>query len=140
MKLKHAFKVGLCVLTLCVSSFASSCEINCAAPLAHQHHSSATCSKAAVSHHDHCAHMAMRSSGQDASLSSASCKAPLPCWKTNLFASATKAVGNTAQFELNAIAFVSVLGATPATSGTLQSATGRQCQHDSQISPTVLRI
>ena len=138
MRLRQAFTVGLCLLTLCVSSFASTCQIACASSPIQRHQSSVTCSNAA--HHGHCTHMAMSGVCNGDSVSSVSCNEPLACWKADLFASAAKASGNFAHSEHHAVAFVSLFAVSPATPDLFHIAVERQSQPPSTSSVTVLRI
>lgn len=137
MRLRHAFTVGLCWLMLCVSSFASTCQIACAGSPTQQHQPSATCWNA---HHDHCTHMAMSIKCKGDSVTSTSCNAPAACWKANLFASAEKAPVNFAHTEHHAVAFVGFLAVSPTTRDLFRIAVERQSQPPSTSSVTVLRI
>jgi hypothetical protein len=61
MRLRQTLTVGVCLLMLCASSLASSCELSCSLPASHQHFSNSESPQQSVAMSaSHCDHMRMR--------------------------------------------------------------------------------
>jgi hypothetical protein len=91
-KLTQALTVGVCLLMLCVSSFASVCQLSCSLPQNHQHASAAPGHTTSASmNRSHCAHMQMRGScrGSLYSVNNSGC-VETSCWRPDVLSSAVK--------------------------------------------------
>ena len=91
-KLTQALTVGVCLLMLSVSSFASVCQLSCSLPQNHQRSSAAPGHATSASmNRSHCAHMRMRGTcpGSPYSVTNSGC-VETPCWRPDVLSSAVK--------------------------------------------------
>jgi hypothetical protein len=91
-RLTRALTVCVCLLMLCVPSFASVCQLSCSLPQNHQHSSATPGHKTLASmNRSHCAHMQMRGAcqGSPYSVTNSGC-VETPCGRPDVL-SAVKA-------------------------------------------------